>query len=293
MGDEFKPISEDNVSGKISPERSEPTASNSIFDANNDGKIDFDDFKFIFEKARDKAATAAGEAINIGRDVFKSKSEKDENSVEHLENIFKDMEQPPEDEEKLKCERFKSALVSTIDLKFADLMSTKEGSEKYLSYVDSQLITAGVRNIFKSALTISPPQVEAACNLSEAILAPSAQEKQNLIKASVALSGGTAGMGMIIGGIAAALGWGASMAASAATVFTGASIAGPAGWIVGGVSLAAIAGYFASTSNKPMDTERFMKVLKSASSKAVDAIWPKYGEALSLAMNNSNTTPNS
>ena len=67
-------------------------------------------------------------------------------------------------------------------------------------------------------------------------------------------------------------------------VFVGSSFTGPIGWTLAGVSLAAIAGYFATTSNKQIDTERFLKVLKSATTKAVDAVWPQHGDALSEAI---------
>lgn len=186
-------------------------------------------------------------------------------------------------------DKFKAALESTIDLKFAEVMKSRPDTDKYLTYVDAQILTASVRNIFKTILSFTPPQVEAACLLSEAILAPSAQEKQNQIKAAIGLSGGTAGIAMVIGGVATALGWGAGVAASVSAFFIGTSMTGPVGWMIAGVSLAAVAGYFATTSNKQTDTERFINVLKSASAKAVDAIWEQYGDELSKAVGNGNS----
>jgi hypothetical protein len=146
--------------------------------------------------------------------------------------------------------------------------------------MDAQILTASVRNIFKSTLKVTPPQVEAACSFSEMLLAPSSQQKQDLLKSSVGLAGGAAGIGMVITGVGAALGWGAGMVASVTAVFVGTSFVGPIGWVAAGVSLAAVAGYFATTSNKQTDTERFIKVLKSSTSKAVDAIWPDHGTIL-------------
>jgi hypothetical protein len=178
-------------------------------------------------------------------------------------------------------DEFKATLESTIEAKFADLMRSKAQADKYLTYIDAVTMTTAVRNIFKNKLRVTPPQVEAACKMSEAVLAPTAQERQNLIKAAVAASGGAAGIAMIIGGIGAALGWGAGVIATVAAFFAGSAIAGPIAWIVGGVAIAAIAGYFALTGNKHTDTERFLNVLKSASAQAVDAIWQQYEVDLS------------
>ncbi len=193
-------------------------------------------------------------------------------------------EESSKTESQTSCEKFKAALESTIDLKLAEVLRSKPDSDKYLNYIEAQVLTASVRNIFKTVLGLTPAQVDAACRISEAILAPSAQEKQNQIKAAIGLAGGTAGIGMVIGGVGVALGWGASMIASVTAVFVGTSIAGPAGWIVAGVGLAAIAGYFATTSNKHTDTERFIKVLKSSTARAVDACWAQCEFELSKAI---------
>jgi hypothetical protein len=178
------------------------------------------------------------------------------------------------------CSAFKAALESTIDAKYAEIMRGKTDADRFLTYIDGQILTASVRNVFKGTLRITPPQVEAACNLSDAILAPSNEERQRLLKTAVGTGGGVAGIGMVIAGVASALGWGAGALASVSAFFVGTSMTGPIGWMVGGVALAGIAAYFATTSDKHKDTDRFLKVLKSSSARAVDAIWPEHGESL-------------
>jgi hypothetical protein len=178
-------------------------------------------------------------------------------------------------------DEFNGLLESTIDVKFAQIMNGKAANERFLTYVDAVTLTTSVRNIFKNKLKITPPQVEAACKLSEAVLAPSGKERENLIKAALGIGGGTAGIAMIIGGIGAALGWGAGMISAAVAFFVGIPIAGPIGWISAGVAIAAIAGYFALTGSPQKDTERFLRVLKNSTSEAVDAIWAQYEEPLS------------
>ncbi|MBC2596134.1 hypothetical protein H5P28_17840 [Ruficoccus amylovorans] len=181
----------------------------------------------------------------------------------------------------MNVDEFKALLESTLDAKFAQIMSDKPAKERFLRYVDGITLTTAVRNIFKHKLKVTPPQVEAACKLSEAVLAPSGRERENLIKAAVGVGGGAAGIAMVIGGIGAALGWGAGAVAATTAFFMGSSIAGPVGWISTGIAIAAVAGYFVLTGSPQKDTERFMRVPKNSVNQAVEAIWPQYGEALS------------
>ncbi len=178
-------------------------------------------------------------------------------------------------------DEFKGKLESTIDAKFAEIMSSKSEAGKYLTYIDAVTMTAAVRNIFRNKLSVTPPQVEAACKLSEAVLAPSAKERENLIKAAFGFGGGVAGIAMIIGGLGAALGWGAGVVAAVTAFFIGSSIAGPVAWISGGVAIAAIAGYYALIGIPGTDTEKFLSVLKNTTGQAVDAIWLQYEADLS------------
>ena len=233
-------------------------------------------FSTVTEKVKESAETAAEQ----GKELLKSKQQKDADAVERLAKGFG--EQPAESASSAgqSCARFKAALGSTIDVKFAEIMNGKTEPNKFLTYVDSQILTATVRNVFKNAIETTPPQIEAACKMSEAILAPSALEREQLIKSAVGIGGGAAGIGMIIAGIGGALGWGAGVIASVSAFFVGTSLAGPAGWAIAGITLAGIAAYFATTSNEAKDTERFMNVLKSSSDRAVEAIWPEYETAL-------------
>ncbi len=178
-------------------------------------------------------------------------------------------------------EQFKASLDSSIDAKFASIMSTKTPKDRYLNYIDALTLTTMVRNVFNNRLGTTPPQVEAACRLSEAVLAPTAREREDHIKAAVAVGGGAAGIGMILAGIGAILGWGAGVWAAIVTFFTGVQLLGPIAWIAGGLAVAGVAGYFALTGNPQKDTERFLAVLKSSCGQAVDAIWEECNTKLS------------
>jgi hypothetical protein len=227
-----------------------------------------------------KVKESAESAAEQGKDLMKSKQQRDAEAVERLASQFGEKSNQPASVSVQACSRFNSALGSTIDVKFAEVMSGKTDANKFLTYVDSQILTATVRNVFKNALGVVPPQVEAACKMSEAILAPSALEREQLIKSAVGIGGGAAGIGMIIAGIGGALGWGAGVIASVSAFFVGTSMAGPVGWAIAGITLAGTAAYFATTSNETKDTERFMNVLKSSTGRSVEAIWPEYEAAL-------------
>lgn len=227
-----------------------------------------------------KAKETAEAAAEQGKELMKSKQQKDAEAVDRLASGFGENPTQPASASDHACARFNAALGSTIDVKFAEIMTGKADANKYLTFVDSQILTATVCNVFKNALDAVPPQVEAACKLSDAILAPSALERVQLIKSAVGIGGGAAGIGMILAGIGGALGWGAGIIASVSAFFVGTSLAGPAGCALAGITLVGIAAYFSITSNEAKDTERFMNVLKSSASRAVEAIWPENEAAL-------------
>lgn len=181
----------------------------------------------------------------------------------------------------MNADEFKAKLEGTIDAKFAEIIANKDENSRFLDFVDGKTLTTAVRNIFKNRLKSTPPQIEAACLLSEAVLAPSVRERQQLVRAAIAIGGGTAGIAMIIVGIGAALGWGSGVVASVIAWFVGISMTGPIAWIAGGAAVAAIAGYLSITNNPQKNTERFIRVLKNSTAKGVDAIWDQYEEELS------------
>lgn len=253
-------------------------------------KFDLSGIKSAVKSVTAKVKVTTEAAAKQGKELMKSKQQKDADAVERLAKDFGESTHQSQSASDLSRARFTSALDSTIDVKFAEIMSCKADTDKFLTFVDSQILTASVRNVFKNALDVVPPQIEAACKLSEAILAPSAQEREQLIKSAVGIGGGAAGIGMIIAGIGGALGWGAGIIASVSAFFVGTSLAGPAGWAIAGVTLAGIAAYFATTSNQTKDTDRFLNVLKSSTGRAIEAIWPEYETALVKVLDSESTT---
>lgn len=251
-----------------------------IAGADRAGKVAINSAKSAWGILGGKTSDLAQVATKQGRELLKSQTQRDADAINAVSQGFAHFEPVLTSESDKNCASFKAALESTIDAKYAEIMLGKTDTNRFLTYIDGQILTASVRNVFKGALRVTPPQVEAACNLSDAILAPSGGERQRLLKTAVGSGGGAAGMGMIIAGVAGALGWGAGALASVSAFFVGTSMAGPIGWAMSGAALAGVAVYFATTSDQDKDTERFIRVLKTSTARAVDAIWLEHGESL-------------
>ena len=176
-------------------------------------------------------------------------------------------------------EEFQTLVSQTIDAKIIELISTKP-DEPCINYTDSQSISLVVKNIFIKPLRVCPKEIEAVCNLSEAVLAPTKLEKIKKIKATVGLVGGVSGIGMIIGSVGVALGWGTSVIAGVTTFFSGVGLFGPIGLAVSGVSIVAIASYFTFSSDKATNHEKYVLTLKSSLSVAIDKIWDEHGKSV-------------
>jgi hypothetical protein len=255
-----------------------------------DGKVDFEDFKNALTISKKYASNKVNDAVILAQEFLKSDKEKDEESVKKLAESFEKQTKTVKPESQINREKFESAMTSTIDIKYAEIMSSKKESDAYLTYIDAQILTAKVRGVFKHILSVTPPQVEAACLMSEAVLAPSTKDRKNKIKAAVGVAGGTTGIGIVIAAFASALGWGASIGAVIWTAIAGSSFLGPIAWGIAGIALAFMAGYYATTSNHQTDTERFLRVLKDATTKAIEAIWPQYETEFTRAVTQADPT---
>jgi len=177
-------------------------------------------------------------------------------------------------------DQFSSMVAAAVEAKFAEVMATKPAKGKHITYLDAVTLSQEVRNVFRDRLGMVPPQIEATCRLSEAVMAPTLAEKKKLVKSVLGIAGGTGGLAMVIAGIGMGLGWGAGAIASAVAFFCGSSLAGPIGWVAGGVALAAVAGYFAMSSDDATRTERFLNCLKGGLREAMPTVWQEHGDRL-------------
>ena len=107
-------------------------------------------FSTVTAKVKESAEAAAEQ----GKELMKSKQQRDAESVERLAREFGEKSTQPASLSDQACARFNAALGSTVDVKFAEIMNGKTDANKFLTYVDSQILTATVRNVFKNALLI-------------------------------------------------------------------------------------------------------------------------------------------
>lgn len=175
-------------------------------------------------------------------------------------------------------ESFKDGLINSVIKKQLVVLNNSNGQ---FGYNEGKIVVCSVNDFFVKNLGFVPKQIKVACDLSLVFLAPSAKDKEKLLKNLVTGAAGIAGIAAIIGGIGLACGWGAGVIATIVAWFAGTSIAGPIGWVVAGVSLAALATYFYFQDDNATDAEKFEKVLIGGLDKAVDEIWAEHGIKLS------------
>jgi hypothetical protein len=174
--------------------------------------------------------------------------------------------------------KFFQHVMANIDLKAAEIIKDKPAATQYLTYWEFKAVTARVRGIFSHFCGEVPSDVEVACTLSEAIVAPTNLERVKLLKAIIGIAGTGSGITLILVGIGHALGWGAGVIAAVTAWFTGHALLGPIGWIVCGVSLIAIAAYFAvSTGDPTTASQKAVDALKESLSNLKPVLLEKYG----------------
>ncbi len=163
---------------------------------------------------------------------------------------------------------FKIAVDRLITAKASEIIASKPEKEQYLNWSDMRSITSSVKDACFNHLGEIPKQIEVACNMSEAILAPM-DEKIVLLKNIIIMGGGIGGIAAIIGAIGLALGWGAGVISTVITFFTGTALLGPLGWAVGGVTLLVIAGYFALSGSPADDSSKALTALHKGVEEAL------------------------
>ena len=129
------------------------------------------------------------------------------------------------------------------------------------------------------AIDTVPGNVQSACSLALAPLAPSTQERVKLIKDAIATISGIGGIAALITAVGIALGWGTGVIAAVTAWFTGASLLGPVAWAALGVSLTVIAGYFVMK-DSVAKFDVFENALIDGVSSTIRGLWNKYGDRL-------------
>jgi len=181
----------------------------------------------------------------------------------------------------VKSKPFFEQVHAQIDAKAVELIAGKEEESAYLGYDEFRVVTARVRGLFRERLGEVPREVDAACALSEAVLAPTRQETIRLLKTVLTLAGGASGIAMVLSGVGVALGWSAGVVASVTAILGAAGLAGPMGWVVGGAGVAGIATYFMVARNNPaLNSEKALEALHAGLRKAEPVLMEEYRSRL-------------
>ena len=171
---------------------------------------------------------------------------------------------------------FLHILDQSINAKIIEILSLKPEDKKYLTYIDSMIISQYIKNIFLQYLSEIPVEIEKACLSTELLLAPSTKKRIEIIKKIMGLGGSIAGITAIITGIGIALGWGSGMISGITAFFTGSTLMGPAGWIAGGIGITVIAAYFTLKDDSQENTEKYIVAIRNAIREVVDKnLWDK------------------
>ncbi len=136
----------------------------------------------------------------------------------------------------------------------ADILSAKPEQEKYLNRADIRALAATLTERCRAELGEAPRQIEVACLLAEAILAPMS-EKGGLLRKVYTLTGGMKGTAAIISAVGTALGWSKSVIAIVIALYLGTSLAGALG-------VTALVGYFLFNGSHAEQADKALNVLR-------------------------------
>ncbi|WPX40851.1 hypothetical protein QET93_001880 [Akkermansia sp. N21116] len=162
-----------------------------------------------------------------------------------------------------------------IQNEISEILSTKPQDQQYLNYLDMRQVCSTVKRYCIDSIGEIPQEVEMACCLAEAVLAPDKKDKKQLIKQAVSLASGAGGVACILAGVGSALGWGTGVLAAITAFFVGTSVTIPLIAITGGLVLSVVAGYFMFHNNAPTLSNKAIKALSKGVEKALAAYWER------------------
>lgn len=173
-------------------------------------------------------------------------------------------------------------LMFAIDTAYAEIVTKKDAEHQYVTYHEFQAICHMVKNFFVSRVGDNVKEIDSACELALAVLAPDAATRLKHVKMAYSMLSGLAGVTAIITGIGMALGWGTGVIQAVVVFFTGTSTTGPVGFAVAGLALVGIAAYFVFSNEDEISlSNKAMKALKDGVKAALPEVWKSYGNRFS------------
>lgn len=173
-------------------------------------------------------------------------------------------------------------LMFAIDTAYAEIVTKKDNQHQYVTYHELQAICHLVKNFFVSRIGKNVKEIDGACELALAVLAPDVTTRLKHVKMAYSLIGGIAGVTAIITAVGLALGWGAGVIEAVVAFFVGGPLGGPITLAVLGMALLGVAAYFAF--NNETETElsnKAIKVLKDGVKAALPEVWKQHGDKFS------------
>lgn len=179
--------------------------------------------------------------------------------------------------------RFKEHVRNIVEAGRLEAVAQSNPQRDYMDQASFSPVVGGVCLEFERRVGHEPPIVKAACLMAQAAMEPDKARREQFVKQAAAVSGGATGIAMVIAGIGMALGWSQGMIHAAIAAFVGVHLLGPIAWIVGGLTLTGVAGLLLFKKDNPKArAENAERVLISGVDEAIEHLWPKYGEQLSL-----------
>ena len=178
---------------------------------------------------------------------------------------------------------FKAIIRHQVVNKKSELISKASPQRTYLEAEEFNVITEDASREIERRLGIEPPEVTLACQLAQVVMEPSLIKKMKMLNNLLGIAGGIVGLGMIVGGIGMALGWGQGMIAAVIAFFTGAQLSGPLAIAASGLAIATAAGYFALKKDNPEErTNKAVEALIRGVHGAIDVLWDKHHDQFSI-----------
>ena len=149
-----------------------------------------------------------------------------------------------------------------------------------IDYVSAGRICDDVRQVFLKNLGMIPLEIEAVCKDSREVLSSARIFRERAKKAFLQAIALVIGGGMALFGVSLFMGWGVGWLGKFLITLFGHPILAPACWIAGGVFLVILTSFFFHRTSGAVYMEKFERALTGGLSKAIDALWPTYGNTL-------------
>lgn len=169
-----------------------------------------------------------------------------------------------------------SHMANFISQEKEKILKKKSWGCQYMEYGEFVTLCNKIQVEYSRIMGIetSVKEVEAACCMAQAVIAPDLRTRLKVIKKAGGLLTGMAGVAAIISAIGMALGWGATVTTLVINFFIGVNFVPVIGWGVTGAGLLVIAGYFILHEENPfVISDKAEQALRKSITAAIEKTW--------------------